>query len=107
MTRLYEVEIIQADHSYSLEELCQRIRLEEEFIIKCVDYGITEVSSPDTAKWRFPQSAIPRLQTAFRLQRDLDINFTGLAVVLDLLEENSGLRRQLHQLRSKLHHWEP
>lgn len=107
MSGIYEVEILHEGEGYSLHELCQRIRLEEDFIVQCVDYGIADVRGSTPSQWQFSPADIARLQRAWRLQRDLDINFTGLGVVLDLLDDIEELRQQLDVLRKRLHHWEP
>ena len=39
-----------------------------------------------------------RARTAIRLQRDLDINLAGAALVLELLDEIDTLRSRLHVL---------
>ena len=107
MTAIYEVEILEHGHGYTLKETCQRVNLEEDFILECVDYGIAPVIGESADDWRFSPAAIARLQRAWRLQRDLEINFTGLGVVLDLLDEMEDLRRKVSVLEKKLRHWEP
>lgn len=107
MTRIYEVEVIGQGHAYSLRELCQRIQLEEDFVAQCVDHGITEVSGRRREEWRFPPEAVFRIQRAWRLQRDLQLDFTGLSVVLDLLEDIENMRHEINVLRRRLRHWEP
>lgn len=107
MTSIFEVEVIGEGHEYTLREICQRINLDEEFVVQCVDYGITEVTTGRAAEWRFSPGAIRRLQRAWRLQRDLEINFTGLGVVLDLLDDIEDMRHQIAVLEKRLKHWEP
>lgn len=107
MTGIYEVEILREEEGYTLREICQRIHLEESFVVQCVDYGIAEVKGASRGQWQFSPTAVARLQRAWRLQRDLDINFTGLGVVLDLLDDIEDLRVQLDVMQKKLRHWEP
>ena len=107
MTSIYEVEVIGQGHGYSLQEICQRINLQEEFVVSCVDYGIADVSGNSAAEWQFSPAEIAKIQRAWRLRRDLDINFTGLGVVLDLLEDIEDLRHRVKVLEKKLRHWEP
>ena len=107
MTRVFEVEIISEGQGYSLEDVCRRINLEEDFVVQCVDFGIAEVEGRGRAEWHFSPTTIVRIQRAWRLRRDLDINFTGLGVVLDLLDDIEDMRREITVLRKKLKHWEP
>lgn len=106
MKEIYEMEIVGENYEYSLQEICQSMQSDTEFIIQCIDYGLTDVQGENAEEWRFSVSAIVRLQRAYRLQRDLDINFTGLGVVLDLLDDIEDLRTQLKKAQKKLKHWE-
>ncbi len=106
MAKIFEVEILKVEPEYSLEELCHHNSFSTEFIIQCVDYGIAEVEGEEAVEWKFSPVLLQRLQRAHRLQRDLDINFTGLAVVLDLLDEMEELKSELGVLRKKIKSWE-
>ncbi|MDT8398964.1 MAG: chaperone modulator CbpM [Pseudomonadales bacterium] len=106
MTEIYEVEILNEGHHYTLQELCQSLQADADFIVQCVDYGIAEVEGETREQWKFSTLALVRIQRAYRLQRDLDINFTGLGVVLDLLDDVEALRAQRNTLEKRLRHWE-
>ena len=106
MARIFEVEVIDEPMVLSLEELCSRIAPDEDFVIQCVDHGIAEVAGDNAGQWRFSSTAVLRIQRAYRLHRDLDINFTGLGVVLDLIEEMAQLRQELSVVRKRLKQWE-
>lgn len=90
----------------TLADVCRRTRLEEHFIIECVEHGIAHVSGDASGSWRFSVIAILRLQKAWRLHRDLELQVSSLPLVLDLLEERDQLRQQLDELRARLGHWE-
>ena len=82
----------------SLTELSGACRVREEQIIELVQEGVLE---PDHAQheWQFPANQLRRASRAVRLQRDLEINAAGVALVLDLLEELEELRARLGWLR--------
>ncbi len=90
----------------TLRELCLRGTLNEHFVIQCVEHGIAQVSGHQTLEWIFPAAAIPRLQKAWRLHRDLDLHMSCLALVLDLLEDRDHLLREVAELRRRLAQWE-
>lgn len=78
----------------TLTELSGACRVREEQIIELVEEGIIE---PDIRQddWRFRSTQLRRAGRAVRLQRDLEINAAGAALVLDLLEEIEELRARL------------
>ncbi|HEY0963735.1 MAG TPA: chaperone modulator CbpM [Pseudomonadales bacterium] len=90
----------------TLADVCRRTRLEEHFIIECVEQGVAHVSGDQSISWRFSVMSILRLQKAWRLHRDLELQVSSLPLVLDLLEERDQLRQQLDELRARLGHWE-
>jgi len=106
MAKIYELEAITSGSVYTLEELCQRRSLEAEFVVQCVEVGITEVSGSRREQWLFPVGAAHRLEKAFRLRRDLDLDFTALALVLDLLDDIDQLHGRIDRLNQRLGEWE-
>jgi chaperone modulatory protein CbpM len=90
----------------NLDDLCRRTRLDEAFVIECVEHGVAPVSGQEVVAWRFSMTAILRLQKAWRLHRDLELQVSGLALVLDLLEERDQLLQEIEDLRRRLAHWE-
>ena len=103
----YEMEAMATSDGYTLKQICQRHTLEDDFVVQCVDYGITEVRGGEKAEdWVFSINCIPRLEKAYRLQRDLGLDFTGLAVVLDLLDHIEDLNDRLDSLSNRLNEWQ-
>jgi chaperone modulatory protein CbpM len=90
----------------SLDDLCRRTRLDERFVVECVEHGIAHVAGQEVLAWRFSTTAMLRLQKAWRLHRDLELHVSHLALVLDLLEERDQLQQEIEDLRRRLGHWE-
>ena len=90
----------------SLEDLCLRTHLDERFVIECVEHGVAHVAGQEVVAWRFSMTSILRLQKAWRLHRDLELQVHNLALVLDLLEERDQLLQELEHLRGRLGRWE-
>lgn len=78
----------------SLLELCEACELHAERLIEMVQEGVLEPRGPAPASWRFDALALERVRITVRLQRDLDINLAGAALILDLLDELQALRRR-------------
>jgi chaperone modulatory protein CbpM len=91
---------------YTFVELVQCSRLDEGFVIQCVEYGIAEAEGSGRQDWLFQAEALLKLQRAWRLHRDLEVQVSSLVLVLDLLDEVEELRRECELLRQRLQHWE-
>jgi chaperone modulatory protein CbpM len=85
-----------------LEQFCAASDIEIEIVVEIVEIGIIEPrgSSPDD--WLFDTDMLSTTQRAMRLHRDLDINWSGIALALDLIQERDSLRRQLAYLQQQL-----
>lgn len=80
--------------SFTLKELCDICRISSELIDDLMEYQIITEKSFQHEEWRFNNVELKRIQTALRLQHDLEINWSGIALVLDLLDELHALREQ-------------
>jgi chaperone modulatory protein CbpM len=94
-----EWEIIQGEAmdesiELSLQEICRICGIREAVLMEMVEEGLVEPSHEP--QWTFSGVALTRIRTALRLQRDLDINLTAVAITLDLLDEIAALRRRLN-----------
>ena len=106
MIKIYEMDQLETWVSCSFSELCQRNNLDTDFVVQCVEVGIADPQGNSPGEWSFTSNAAVRIQKAYRLQRDLEIDLNGLAVVLDLLDEMESLQEELGSLRRRLAHWE-
>ena len=91
--------------SWSLQELATSTQLTPDFVVQCVECGVAEVQGSQL-QWRFDPGARQRLQRAWRLHRDLELQISALPLVMDLLEEVETLRSEAERLRNRLRQWE-
>ena len=89
-----------------LPELCERCALDRQFIVQCVEQGVAEATGEEPQQWIFSATSIVRIRKAWRLHRDLDIEISSLALVLELIEEKATLERELEIVRQRLAQWE-
>lgn len=94
------------DESYELSfhELCDACATSEEWVLQLVEEGALEPLNftehvKQTEQWRFTALSLQKVNTAKRLQRDLQINPAGVALALELLEQIEQLQTQLHCLQ--------
>lgn len=79
--------------------MCESSQLTEELVIKYVDYEVIFADGPGGIG--FTHKQLDRLMKAFRLQRDLEINTSGVALVIELLDSNQKLERRVRQLEKR------
>jgi chaperone modulatory protein CbpM len=99
-------DIVVENGHYTLVELRECSRLQESFIIACVEHGVIEVSGAAPPQWRFGNRERQQLQKAWRLHQDLELQISALPLVLELLDEIDALRSEAQLLRQRLGHWE-
>jgi chaperone modulatory protein CbpM len=93
--------ILDETTTLTLDELSGACSVRVERIIELVDEGILEPVGRDLNEWCFPGPSLGRARIAMHLQRDLDINLAGVALVLDLLDELESLRARLRRLKEE------
>jgi chaperone modulatory protein CbpM len=80
------------DYCLTLQQLCHSAAVEPEFVLELVEYEVLEPQGQRTVNWRFQAVDLARLRRAQRLIRDFELNLSGLALVMQLLDEVSELR---------------
>jgi chaperone modulatory protein CbpM len=90
------------DASISVEDLCRICGIDMVQVRNFVSYDIIEPLGATQEDWVFDMAQLKRLRTALRLQRDLELNAAGIALVLQLLEEMEALRSQAEMLNRHL-----
>ena len=90
--------ILEEEVQLSLGDLSRGCAVQAVRIIELVDEGILEPYGRDPREWRFPGSSLQRARAALRLQQDLEVNLSGVALILDLLEQMDRLHDRLRVL---------
>ena len=78
----------------TVQELSRMCAVDERHIVEFVEEGVLHVIDVHS-EWHFTGAALRRARLALRLERDLEINLAGVALVIDLMEEMQQLRREL------------
>jgi chaperone modulatory protein CbpM len=86
------------DESFKLTDIVTICHVKENQIIELVEYGILEPEGEAQEAWAFSAKNLARAQKALRLQKDLEINLAGIAMILELLDELTLLRQKMHLL---------
>jgi chaperone modulatory protein CbpM len=93
--------ILDETTTLTLDELSCACSVRVERIIELVDEGILEPVGRELNEWCFPGPSLGRARIAMHLQRDLDINLAGVALVLDLMDELESLRARLRRFEEE------
>lgn len=88
--------VIVEEMAMTLSELCQACSVENEYVIDLVTEGIldptlgdiqTNLEFSEVDQWYFTGNSMKRVRMTLRLQRDLEVNLAGAALMLDMMEE--------------------
>ncbi|RBA24284.1 chaperone modulator CbpM [Herminiimonas fonticola] len=93
-----DCQIVEEDIKLTLFELCQASHASEETIRSLVMEGVLEPIEQQAQEWQFPGSSLRRAKLAQQLTEDMEINPSGVALVLDLLDRIASLQAQLVRL---------
>lgn len=91
--------LIEDTSTLSLDEVCQKYRIPQELLHEMIEYGFFANQPEQGQQVALDQKELRRIESAFRLHRDLEINLPGVALALDLLEEIEKMRHELDILR--------
>ncbi len=90
---------------YTLSEVTVCTRLSTEAVQTIVEFGIVTPRGQQPEEWQFDTYMLATLRRACRVQSDLELDWAGTAVALELIseleqlrEDNARLKRQLQRL---------
>lgn len=90
--------IVQLD----MRTLCQEADITADCVIEIVEHGIVEPSGRTPEEWVFDDRAPLTLKRAVKLHDQLALEWEGVALALELLEEVQQLRSENSMLRQRL-----
>jgi chaperone modulatory protein CbpM len=98
----HPTEILGDSTRFSFNQLCQMCQVSPEMVHRMVAEGILRARGSRPSRWVFEATSITRVRRARRLRRDLELDYSGLALALDLMEERDRLEREVQSLRFQL-----
>jgi chaperone modulatory protein CbpM len=91
--------LIEETTTYSFREVCHKYQIPKELLIEMIEQGLFPNQPTEPEQIALDQKALHRIESAFRLHKDLGINLPGVALALELLEEIEKMRNELEILR--------
>lgn len=90
--------LIEETTTYTLIEVCQRYHISEALIQELAEHGFFPTRTTEIKNLQFTETMLRRMESAFRLHRDLDINMPGVVLAMELLDQIESLNRELKML---------
>ena len=90
--------LLDEELTFSFIQFCELCDMSPAIVIEMVQEGVMEPLGAGPDDWAFQGLELARARRAVRLMQDLELNWAGTALVLDLLEE---LERVSHQVPDK------
>ncbi len=91
------------DSTYlSFTEVCLQTGVGEDTVFEIVEQGIIEPIGATPDEWLFTPTMLTVTKKAVRLHHDLEVNWAGIALALELLDEVEQLREQNRSLQRRL-----
>lgn len=89
-------QIIDEHTTVTMGQLCRSCGVHAEWVTVLVEQGVIEPTyGKGTQGWQFAATQLPRVHTAARLERDLGLNASGIALAIELMDEIRDLRQRL------------
>lgn len=101
MAKIISGVIIEKTECLTLEELCRATHTQPELILQMISYQLIEPQGTNEEDWRFDSISLKRARIATSFYHDLEINWPGVALALELLEKIDDLQRQVDILEKK------
>lgn len=87
----------------SCTELCSAEGVSEAFILEAIEHGIINpLEGTQMNDWVFAISEVSWFKKALRLQKDLELDWVAVALVIELLQSKESLEQENQLLRQRL-----
>ncbi|QSB19772.1 chaperone modulatory protein CbpM [Pseudomonas sp. 15A4] len=85
-----------------MQEFCEVVDLPAAYVIEIVEHGILEPQGRQPEEWLFDSAALSIARRAVKLHHELQLEWDGVALALNLLEELERVRAENRMLRQRL-----
>jgi chaperone modulatory protein CbpM len=85
-----------------MKEFCQVVDMPAAFVIEIVEHGILEPQGQRPDEWVFDTYSLTVAKRAAKLHHDLELEWEGVALALNLLDELEQVRAENRMLKQRL-----
>lgn len=82
----------------AIEEICSGHEVEHTLILSMKEFGLIEFVKEGYVE----STALPRIEKIIRFHTELEINFEGIEVILNLLERMDSMNEEIITLKNRL-----
>jgi hypothetical protein len=90
------------DEPLTCDVVAERIGARRSLVVRLARAGLIETIASESSEPLVPSHVVVELRRMQRLRRDLGVNFSGAAVILDLIKRIELLNRELIETRRRL-----
>ena len=90
------------DEPLSCDVVAETVGARRSLIVRLAQQGLIETIESEADEPLLPRRAVVQVRRMQRLRRDLRVNFSGAAIILDLVGRIEQLNRQLAEMRGRL-----
>ncbi len=87
---------------YTRTEIIKLLEIDGGFVDVLEREEIIAPDAPASETGEFSEQMLERVRVAYNLVHDLDVNLPGVAIIIQMREEMSGLRHRLEGLLNEL-----
>jgi hypothetical protein len=87
------------DEAVTCDVVAESIGARRSLVLRLARQGLIETLEGKTSEPLLPRRAVVRLRRMQRLRRDLGVNFSGAAIILDLVERIEEISKELKEMR--------
>ncbi len=91
--------LIEESETITYTEVCHKYNIPKKLLVEMMEHGLFSNKSMHVEQLNLNQKELRRIESAFRLHRDLGINLPGVVLAIELLEKIEKLDNELHILR--------
>jgi chaperone modulatory protein CbpM len=85
-----------------MQEFCQVVDMPVAYVMEIVEHGIVEPQGRWPDEWLFDTDSLSVAKRAVKLHHELDLEWDGVALALNLLEELEQVRAENRMLKQRL-----
>jgi hypothetical protein len=98
---LRDFDMVDMDDPLTCEVVAERIGARRSLVVRLARAGLIETLESESSEPLLPSHVVVQLRRMQRLRRDLGVNFSGAAVILDLVKRIELLNRELIEIRRR------
>jgi chaperone modulatory protein CbpM len=87
------------DEPLTFDVVAETVGARRSLVVRLAQQGLIETVDADADEPRLPRRVVVQLRRMQRLRRDLGVNFTGAAIILELVQRIEQLNRELAEMR--------